>query len=355
MFLNSLDTVCDEDEHGMIVDRTELLDMELFDRFRDKDPLNGDSKMIAYDMTTVLFFGVTCPLTELGCNPDGIDMRQVNVALLIAVNEGFPFFHSVNEGSRHSSMIFRNMLSRLPRDGGTLVWDRGMVSPSHVAEATTLGWKRICGLAKSLKSVRALLDRTDVPQRPETLLRSATHSRIYAVKTSAAVFGRMRSIAVYRNMEKATRDAYVRNDALKSIAVEFDRLAVDGEDLSEAKLHSKIRSIADEWPEYIDIRVKRKGRGKRIECSYTQHSLRAAEKADGKFAILLTDDSLSAAETVNTYLEKDYIEKVFRHLKTDEHIEPVRHRLERRVMAYIFLLVLSYRIASTLHWKMSLL
>ena len=57
----------------------------------------------------------------------------------------------------------------------------------------------------------------------------------------------MRSIAVYRNMEKATRDADVRNDALKSIVVELDRLAVDGEDLSEAKLHSKIRSIAGEW------------------------------------------------------------------------------------------------------------
>ena len=101
--------------------------------------------------------------------------------------------------------------------------------------------------------------------------------------------------------------------------------------------------------------MKRNGSGKRIDWSYRQHSLRAAERADGKFAILSTNDSLGAAEIVNTYLEKDYIEKVFRYLKTDEHIEPVRHRLERRVREYIFLLVLSYRIASALHWKMSLL
>ena len=66
--------------------------------------------------------------------------------------------------------------------------------------------------------------------------------------------------------------------------------------------------------------VKRKGSGKRIEWSYRQHSLRAAERSDGKFAILSTDDKLGAAGTVNTYLEKDYIEKVFRHLKTDGHI-----------------------------------
>ena len=85
-------------------------------------------------------------------------------------------------------MTVRNMLSRLPRNGGTLVWDRGMVSPSHVADATALGWKLICGLPKSLKAVRELLDSADVPQRPETLVRSATHSRIYVVKTAAAVF-----------------------------------------------------------------------------------------------------------------------------------------------------------------------
>ena len=33
----------------------------------------------------------------------------------------------------------------------------------------------------------------------------------------------------------------------------------------------------------------------------------------------------------------------------------MRHRFERRDRAYIFLLVLSYMIASALHWKMSLL
>ena len=46
------------------------------------------------------------------------------------------------------------------------------------------------------------------------------------MKTAVAVFGRMRSIAVYRNMEKVTRDADVRNDVHKTIAVELDGLAV---------------------------------------------------------------------------------------------------------------------------------
>lgn len=68
-----------------------------------------------------------------------------------------------------------------------------------------------------------------------------------------------------------------------------------------------------------------------------------------KFAILPTDDKLGADEIVNTYLEMDYTKKVFRKLKTDEHLEPLRHRLERWVRAYFYLLMLSYRIVSTPH------
>jgi len=86
-FLNSLDTVGGEDDHGRIVDRTELLDRELFNRFREKYPLNGEGKTLACSMTTVLFFGVTCPLTELGYSSDGLNMMQVNAWLRKLVAE----------------------------------------------------------------------------------------------------------------------------------------------------------------------------------------------------------------------------------------------------------------------------
>ncbi|MEA2076023.1 MAG: hypothetical protein U9O85_09915 [Euryarchaeota archaeon] len=39
------------------------------------------------------------------------------------------------------------------------------------------------------------------------------------------------------------------------------------------------------------------------------------------------------------YLEKDFIEKVFRVLKTQEEVEPVRHRLEHRVCKGVFVRV----------------
>ena len=74
---------------------------------------------------------------------------------------------------------------------------------------------------------------------------------------------------------------------------------------------------------------------------------------DGKFLLYATDDSFSALEIVRMYLEKDFIEKIFRTIKTNEEIMPVRHRLESRVRAYIFVCILAYRLMTALRWMIN--
>lgn len=59
-------------------------------------------------------------------------------------------------------MTVGDMPSKLPSNDGTLVRDRGKVSPSHVADAAALDRKLTRGMPKCLKSVRPLLDSTDV-------------------------------------------------------------------------------------------------------------------------------------------------------------------------------------------------
>ncbi len=71
-------------------------------------------------------------------------------------------------------------------------------------------------------------------------------------------------------------------------------------------------------------------------------------KLDGKSAILCTDPSLSTEEIVNMYLEKDFVEKVFRAKKTQEEIVPIRQRLERCMRAYFFVTVTAYRLIAAL-------
>ena len=47
------------------------------------------------------------------------------------------------------------------------------------------------------------------------------------------------------------------------------------------------------------------------------------------------------------------MEKVFRTFKTEEELEPVRHRLENRVRAYMFVCVLAYRLLAALRFRLA--
>ena len=97
---------------------------------------------------------------------------------------------------------------------------------------------------------------------------------------------------------------------------------------------------------------ERKGNRPRIEWKYKSQEIATAERSHGKYLLLSTDESLSADEVVKAYFEKDFVEKVFRTLKTSEEIEPVRHRLERRFRVYIFVCVLAYRLLADLQWRL---
>ena len=53
------------------------------------------------------------------------------------------------------------------------------------------------------------------------------------------------------------------------------------------------------------------------------------------------------------YLEKDFIQKIFLYIKTDEDIKPVRYRLESRVRAFVLISVLTNRFLAALRWMIN--
>jgi hypothetical protein len=215
------------------------------------------------------------------------------------------------------------------------------------------GWKLICAVPRTSKEVCNIIQRTDVPLNPGTFLNKSRIGHIYAVKTSGQLFGRERPVIIYVNQNQRMGKINARNEALAEIGKALDALNEKGG--SEAELHRKIDSIVEPWKEYVYAHVRRKGNGHRIEWKYRTREIASAESSYGKHLLFSTDESLSAREVVKAYFEKDVVEKVFRTLKTSEEIEPVRHRLERRVRAYIFVCVLAYRLLASLQYRLRMI
>lgn len=357
-FLSSLDFICYYDNtNHRIVDHTTTIEDTLYQSWRSEHPLPpGDKENVAYDLTSVLFFGVNCPIAELGQNSKKVKRHQVNLALLVSKYDKYPITHFVYNGSRHTSSTVKNLMSWLMEtsiEPGTLIWDRGNVSKEYVNIVESAGWKLICGIPKTSNKVVDLLDKTDIPLTPGTFAHKSKMGHIYAVKTKEQLFTKERSLVVYINEDMKTNKININNEALAMIGEELDALSKKGKNWSEAKLHKATDSIVGQFKDYIHVRVKRKDDGTRIEWKYKTREIGKAKRSFGKCILLSTDDSLSAKGVIKSYFEKDYIEKVFRILKTNENIEPVRHRLEHRVRAYMFVCVLAYRLLAGLRSQIS--
>ena len=357
-FLSCLDFVCCHDRSShTLVDRTAAIEDTLYQHWRHEHPLPpGDKETVAYDLTSVLFFGATCPLSDLGYNAKGVKRRQVNLALMASKWDGYPISHFLYNGRRNSSSTVKNLIARLMDaaiEPGTIIWDRGNVSREHVGMVEDAGWKLICGVPKTLKEVRDIITDTDVPTDPGTFVHKSRTGHLYAVKTRRRLFGKESAAVVCINQDGRMDRINAQNEALADIGEELDALSEKGKGWGEARLHKEIDAILGSWKKCVRTRVKRVGNGPRIEWGYKTREIANAEVSYGKYLLYSTDKSLSARMVVKTYLEKDFVEKVFRMLKTEEEVEPVRHRLEHRVRAYMFVCVLAYRLLSVLRIKMA--
>ena len=73
-----------------------------------------------------------------------------------------------------------------------------------------------------------------------------------------------------------------------------------------------------------------------------------AERLDGKHALMSTRTTMSAKEIISAYYNKDGIEKAFCCIKQPIGLRPIRHWLDGRVKAHIFICYLSYLLMKTL-------
>jgi transposase len=356
-FLDSLDAIChDEPAVAQVIDHTRALDRALSTRWRELHPLpQGEKEVLAYDLTNVLFFGVTCPIAEAGHNPDHQDRPQVNVGVVVSHHDRTPLFHFAYRGNRNGGGTARNLLVQLQLakvPPGLLIVDRGVMGKRFVEEARGMDWHLLGGLTKNSKDVQAILDATEVEETPQSFVKRSKKGGIHAVKVRAQLGDTEREVVVYTNSEKAVADRLERNEALSRIGEALTVLSTKGAKWSEAKLHGEIHEIVGDWGEFLHVRVKRGGTIPRVEWEYRDREVKRAAGRDGKYGLLCTDPRLSAGEVVREYLGKDFVEKCFRTAKTYVELEPVRHRRERRVRAYLFVCMLALRLQAALRWRL---
>jgi transposase len=357
-FLDALDAVCSQDsDSDRLIDQTPALDEMMYAQWRDQHPLpQGVDEILAVDMTPIIVYGETCPLTSKGYNPDEAKHQQINLTVIISKHDGQPLAHKVHPGNHASMTTMQGLLPRLSDfslSEGTIIWDRGNTSQQTVTTLERNGWKVICGVPKVSSEVRTIIKENPIPETVDYLVPCKDNGALYAVKIRAPLYGREREVVVYRNIKKAVQSVKSRNKALYEISLELDRLKREHASKDRKDLNVAINEIITGWKTYFTIQFPEDESIIDFSWEINVGRVETAKAMDGTFVLYATDEHYSAIEVVRMYMEKDVVEKAFQVMKSVEDIKPVRHRLESRVRAYVFVCMLAFRLHAALRARIN--
>ena len=299
--------------------------------------------LILYDLSSSYFEGTTCPLAARGYNRDGKKgTLQVNYGLLTD-DRGCPVAVSVHAGNTNDPKTLLPEVQQIRERFGirdlVLVGDRGMIGQKQIdalAKTDHVGWIT----ALKTGAIRQLMagGHLQMGLFDERNLFELTHPDVPGERLVAC-----------RNPELGRLRAATRRSLLEATTTELEKVRT-----MVARGRHKTLKTTDE----IGVRVGRVvnkykvakhfrldiGDG-RFAFSVDEAHVAAEAALDGIYVIRtnLPNERLSADDTVRSYKLLSNVERAFRSLKTlDLKVRPIRHRLENRVRAHIFLCMLAY-------------
>jgi hypothetical protein len=296
--------------------------------------------LVLFDLTSSWFEGVTCPLAKIGYSRDGRPgTLQVNYGVMTDAR-GCPVSVSVFEGNTGDPRTLLGQVEKARKSFGldriVMVGDRGMISNVQIdaiAKLDGVDWitaLKSGAIAKLADAGHLQLDLFD-----ERNLISLRHDDYPGERLVAC-----------RNPALAKLRAEKRKDLIAATTRELDKvkaMVAGGRLVGADKIGVRVGKVVGKYKvaKHFDLDIKDGAFG------FTVNAARIAAEAalDGLYVIRTSVGAadMTAEQAVLNYKRLAEVERAFRTLKgVDLHVRPIRHRLERRVKAHIFLSMLAY-------------
>lgn len=296
--------------------------------------------LVLFDLTSSSFEGVTCPLAKLGYSRDGKPgTLQVNYGLLTD-DRGCPVAVSVFEGNTADPKTLLPQVEKVRDSFGitsmVMVGDRGMISSVQIdamRKMEGVDWITALkngAIAKLADGGQLQLDLFD-----ERNLISFTSTDYPGERLVAC-----------RNLELAGRRAAKRKELIAATERELQKIAgmiANGRLAGRDKIGIRVGKVIGKYKvgKHFDLDIQDAA----LAFSINEERVAAEAALDGLYVIRTsaTEVEMSAEAAVLNYKRLAEVERAFRTLKgVDLQVRPIRHRLETRVKAHIFLSMLAY-------------
>jgi hypothetical protein len=304
----------------------------------------SDGVLVLYDVSSAAFEGLTCPLGAIGHPRDGVHGRLQVVYGLLTTTAGKPVAVEVFEGNTGGPKTVAPQVKKLKRRFGLtrvcLVGDRGVLTAARLREdlaPAQLDWVT----ALRAPQIKALVDEGTVQLGlfDEAGLSEVTHPD-YPGERLVACKGPL--LAEKRALEREELLRATEADlAPIAAATEREKRPLRGKDkiaLRVGKVMNRHKVAKHFITEVTDTSLH-----------FSRNEAKIAEEArlDGIYVLRtsLPEEVLGRDCVVFSYKELENVERAFRGSSSELDVRPVRHHLEGRVRAHVFLRMLSYYVA----------
>jgi transposase len=300
----------------------------------------AEGGLALYDLSSSYFEGVTCPLAALGHNRDGKKGKlQVNYGLLTD-SRGCPVTVSVFKGNTSDPKTLMPQIEKAKTEYGierlVLVGDRGMIGQKQIKQCKDhagIGWIT----ALKTGAIRKLLDGGQIQMDlfDERNLFELTHPDYPGERLVAC-----------RNPELAKLRAHKRQSLLDATTREIQkvsRMVENGRLEGRAQIGVRLGRVINKYKVAKHFKLDIGERS--LSWNLQEENIAAEAALDGIYVIRtsLKKTQMDADTAVRSYKQLSNVERAFRSMKTmDLEIRPIRHHLEERVRAHIFLCMLAY-------------
>jgi len=299
-----------------------------------------EGDMVLYDLTSSYFEGVTCPLARLGKSRDRKrGTLQVNYGL-VSTKDGCPISVSVYEGNTGDPTTLMEQAEKVRDDFGigdvVLVGDRGMITQKQIDELRVVGgfdWitaMKTGGIRKLVEDGVLQLDLFD-----ERNIFEFTHPDYPGERLVAC-----------RNPVLARKRAHKRDSMLEATQRELDKVRgmvgrgrLKGQDAIGVRVGKVVNKY--KMAKHVVLHINEG----HFDFEMNEQSIAGEAALDGIYVLRtsLSEERMSADETVRSYKNLAYVERAFKSLKSiDLMVRPIRHRIDNRVRSHIFLSMLTY-------------
>ena len=319
--------------------RQELIEKKL--ARRHLAPEANPSRMAQFDLSSSWLEGTHCPLGSRGYSRDGKKGKvQIEYGLLTDP-DGRPVAIRVFEGNTGDPTAFAEIAGVVKSTFGlqkmVMVGDRGMITSARIEALRELDEDYAWITALRAPAIKKLIA-DDGP------LQLSLFDQQDLAEITSGDFPGERLIAC-RNPALAGERARKREALLaateKLLAPVTARVAA-GKLTGEAEIGKKVGEVINKYKmaKHLDVTIT----GTTLAVERKQDQIDDEARLDGIYVIRtpLPAAELDAAGTVTAYKNLKYVERDFRHIKSDDlDLRPVFHRLEKRVKGHVLICMLA--------------